>query len=132
MTLTHSTQTDSLLRLAMRADGILTGVAGVAGLALAGWLADVSGTTVAFEKEMAVLYVAFGVLAVGLSTMGSLRVPGMIQIVVNVLYTVGAIALVVAGIFPLTTIGVVLVLASGVYTLAFAELQYVGWRRAFA
>jgi hypothetical protein len=130
--LNHSTRTDSLLRLAMRIDGILTGVTGVAGLPLAGWLAEASGTTVAFEKEMAVFYIVFGALAVGLSTLSSLRVPGMIQIIVNVLYTVGAVALVVAGIFPLTALGVVLVLASGVYTLAFAELQYVGWRRAFA
>jgi hypothetical protein len=29
----------------------------------------------------------------------------------------------------MTTVGVVLTLATGVYTAVFAELQYVGWRR---
>jgi hypothetical protein len=34
-----------------------------------------------------------------------------------------------ADVFPLTTTGVVLMLAVGVYTLIMAELQYQGWRR---
>lgn len=130
--LTHSTRTDSLLRLAMRADAVLTGVTGLIGLPLAGWLAQVSGTTVAFEKEMAAFYIAYGVVVFALSTLRSVKGPGMAVIIANVAYTVGAVALVLAGVFPLTTLGVVLVLASGVYTLAFAELQYVGWRRANA
>ena len=37
--------TDSLLRFAMRADAVITGVLGIAGVALAGWLAEISGTT---------------------------------------------------------------------------------------
>jgi hypothetical protein len=130
--LTHSTQTDSLLRLALRADAVLTGITGVIGLPLAGWLAEVAGTTIGFEKAMAAFYVAYGVVVFALSTLPSVKVPGLAVIAANVVYTAGAVALVLAGIFPLTTLGVVLILASGVYTLAFAELQYVGWRRAFA
>lgn len=130
--LAHSTQTDSLLRLALRADAILTGITGVIGLPLAGWLAEVAGTTLAFERAMAAFYVAYGVVVFALSTMQSVKVPGIAVIVANVAYTAGAVALVLAGVFPLTTLGVVLILASGVYTLAFAELQYVGWRRAYA
>ena len=45
------------------------------------------------------------------------------------LYTVAAVVFVLADVFPLTTIGVVLTLATGVYTLVFAELQYQGVRR---
>ena len=130
--LTHSTRTDSLLRLAMRADALLTGVMGVICLPLAGWLAHTSGTTVSFEKAMAVFFIAYGVVVFGLSTLESVKVPGMVVIIGNVLFTVGAIALVVAGPFALTTLGVVFTLASGVYTLVFAELQYQGWRRAKA
>jgi hypothetical protein len=130
--LTHSTQTDSLLRLAMRADAVLTGVTGVLGVPLAGWLAQTSGTTVAFEKGMAAFYVAYGVVVFALTALPSVRIAGMAVIIANVAYTAGAVALVLAGVFPLTTLGVVLILASGVYTLAFAELQYVGWRRANA
>ena len=127
--LNQSTQTDSLLRLAMRADALLTGVMGVIGLPLAGWLAHTSGTTVAFEKAMSAFFIAYGVVVFGLSTLRSVKVPGMVVIIGNVLFTIGAIALVVAGPFALTTLGVMFTLASGVYTLVFAELQYQGWRR---
>lgn len=130
--LTHSTQTDSFLRLALRADAVLTGITGVVGLPLAGWLAEVAGTTIGFEKALAAFYVAYGVAVFALSMLQSVKVPGLVVIAANVVYTAGAVALVLAGVFPLTTLGVVLILASGVYTLAFAELQYVGWRRAFA
>jgi hypothetical protein len=130
--LTHSTQTDSLLRFALRADAVLTGIMGVIGLPLAGWLAEVAGTTIGFEKAMAAFFVAYGVVVFALSTFQSVKVPGMVVIIGNVLFTIGAIALVVAGPFALTTLGVVFTLASGVYTLAFAELQYQGWRRVKA
>ena len=52
----------------------------------------------------------------------------MAVVIANLLYTVAAIVTVF--VMPLTTTGVVLTLASGVYTLLFAELQYQGWRRA--
>lgn len=130
--LNHSTRTDSLLRLAMRADAVLTGVMGVVALPLAGWVADVSGTTVGFERAMAAFFIAYGVVVFALSTMRSVLTPGLVVIIGNVAFTIGAVALVLAGVFPLTTLGVVLTLGSGVYTLAFAELQYVGWRRAKA
>ena len=126
---THPTQTDSLLRLAMRADAILTGIMGIVGLPLAGWLADVAGTTVGFETAMSAFFIAYGVAVLGLSMLPSVKVPGMVVIIGNFAFTLGAVALVLWGPFALTTLGVVFVLASGVYTLAFAELQYQGWRR---
>ena len=126
---THPTQTDSLLRLAMRADAILTGIMGIVGLPLAGWLADVAGTTVGFETAMSAFFIAYGVAVLGLSMLPSVKVPGLVVIIGNFAFTLGAVALVLWGPFALTTLGVVFVLASGVYTLAFAELQYQGWRR---
>jgi hypothetical protein len=127
--LTHPTRTDSLLRLSLRADAILTGLAGIAGLPLAGRLAEVSGTTVTFEKAMAAFFIGYGVVVFALSTLDSVKAPGMAVIIGNVAFTLGAVALVLWGPFALTTPGVVLTLASGVYTLVFAELQYQGWRR---
>ncbi len=123
--------TDALLRFAMRADAILTGLAGIAALPLAGWLADTSGTTVAFEYGMAAFFIAYGAAVLGLAALQSLKAAGMAVIVANVLYAVAAVVLVISNVFPLTTIGVVLTLATGVYTLAFAELQYQGWRRIY-
>jgi hypothetical protein len=114
----------------MRADAVITGLAGVAGIPLAGWLAETSGTTTAFEYGMAAFFIAYGVVVFGLAALPSVRSAGMAVIIANLLYTVASVVFVLADIFPLTTTGVVLTLAAGAYTLVFAELQYQGWRRA--
>ena len=121
--------TDSLLRFAMRADAVLTGLAGIAGIPLAGWLAEISGTTKAFEYSMSAFFIAYGVVVLALAQLPSVRKPGIAVITANLLYTVAAVVFVLAGWMPLTTTGVVLTLATGVYTLVFAELQYQGVRR---
>jgi hypothetical protein len=121
---------DGLLRLAMRADAVITGLAGVAGIPLAGWLSELSGTTPATEYAMSAFFIAYGVVVFGLAALPSVRRAGMGVIIANLLYTVAAVVAVFA--VSLTTTGVVLTLASGVYTLVFAELQYQGWRRAKA
>jgi hypothetical protein len=121
--------TDSLLRFAMRADAVLTGLAGIAAIPLAGWLSEISGTTTAFEYSMSAFFIVYGIVVFGLAALPSVRVPGIAVIIANLLYTVGAVVLVLADWMPLTTIGVVLTLATGVYTAVFAELQYQGVRR---
>jgi hypothetical protein len=121
--------TDSLLRFAMRADAVLTGLAGIAAIPLAGWLSEVSGTTTAFEYSMSAFFIVYGIVVFGLAALPSVRVPGIAVIIANLLYTVAALVLVLADWMPLTTIGVVLTLATGVYTAVFAELQYQGVRR---
>jgi hypothetical protein len=121
--------TDSLLRFAMRADAVLTGLAGVAALPLAGWLSELSGTTRAFEYSMSAFFIVYGIAVLGLAALPSVRVPGIAVIIANLLYTVAAVVLVLSDWMPLTTTGVVLTLATGVYTLVFAELQYQGWGR---
>lgn len=121
--------TDSLLRFAMRADAVLTGLAGVAAVPLAGWLAEMSGTTKAFEYSMAAFFIGYGIVVFGLAQLPSLRTPGMVVIAANLLYTVAAVAFVFVDWMPLTTFGIVATLATGVYTLVFAELQYTGLRR---
>jgi hypothetical protein len=121
--------TDSLLRFAMRADAVFTGLAGVAGLPLAGWLAERSGTSTAFEYGMGAFFIAYGLVVFGLASLPSVRRPGIAVVIANLLYTVAAVVFVLADVFPLTTTGVVLTLGSGVYTAVFAELQYRGVRR---
>ncbi|SPM31668.1 hypothetical protein [Mycobacterium terramassiliense] len=123
---------DGLLRLAMRADAAISGLVGLAGIPLAGRLAELSGTTKAFEDGMGVFLIAYGVVVFGLATRPSVRRAGMGVIAANLLYTAGAVVFVLADVFPLTSAGVALNLAAGVGTLLFAELQYQGWRRARA
>ncbi|WP_206428507.1 hypothetical protein [Mycolicibacterium stellerae] len=121
--------TDSLLRFAMRADAVLTGLAGVAGLPLAGWLAEISGTSTAFEYSMSAFFIAYGVVVLALAQLPSVRRVGLMLAIGNLLFTVASVVFVLADVFPLTITGIVLTLATGVYTLVFAELQYQGVRR---
>ncbi|OBG55977.1 hypothetical protein A9X03_26505 [Mycobacterium sp. E1715] len=123
---------DGLLRLAMRADAAISGLVGLAGIPLAGRLAELSGTTKAFEYGMGAFLLGYGVLVFGLANLPSVRRAGMAVIIGNLLYTVAAVVLVLTDVFPLTSAGVALNLAAGAYTLVFAELQYQGWRRARA
>ncbi|GAA4296855.1 hypothetical protein [Mycobacterium paraffinicum] len=131
-TIDRTSTRDGLLRLAMRADAAISGVVGLAGIPLAGRLAELSGTTTAFEYTMAAFLIGYGVLVFGLARMRSVLRAGMGVIIANVAYTVASVVLVLADAFPLTSAGVALNLAAGAYTLVFAELQYQGWRRARA
>jgi hypothetical protein len=124
-----SGSTDSLLRFAMRADAILTGLAGVAGIPLAGWLAELSGTTTTIEYSLSAFFIAYGIVVFGLAALPSVRRAGIGVVIANLLYTVAAVAVVLTDVWTMTTTGVVLTLATGVYTAVFAELQYQGVRR---
>ncbi len=124
--------TDSLLRFAMRLDAVLSGLVGIAGIPLAGWLAEISGTTKAFEYSISVFFIVFALAVLGLAALPSVKLSGIVVAVGNVVFAVATVVLVISDVFPLTTIGVVLTLATGVYTLIMAELQYVGWRRLSA
>ena len=85
--------TDSLLRFAMRADAIITGLTGIAGIPLAGWLAETSGTTLAFEYAMSAFFIAYG-WSCSRSLRGH-RYAGPASCIAsgNVLYTVAAVRL---------------------------------------
>jgi hypothetical protein len=128
-TTTRAGTKDAFLRFAMRLDAVATGVIGLAGLALAPRIAEMSGTTPAVEYSLAAFFVAYGIGVYALSRVTHVRAPGVLVVVGNVVFTVAAVAVVVAEVWPLTTTGVVLTLGSGVYTLVMADLQYLGVRR---
>jgi peptidoglycan/LPS O-acetylase OafA/YrhL len=120
---------DSLLRFAMRLDAVGSGLTGIVGVALAPRIAELSGTTPALEYSMGTFFIAYGVVVYGLSLRKRVRTTGVALVVGNLAYTVLAVAAVLAGWWPLTTTGIVLTLASGVFTLLMADLQYLGLRR---
>ena len=128
-TVPATTTCDGFLRFAMRLDAVLTGVMGVAGVAIAPRIAEISGTTPALEYSVGAFFVLYGVVVFALSRLARVRVPGIAVVIGNVVYALGAVAVVCSGLWPLTTTGIVLTLGSGVYTLAMADLQYVGLRR---
>lgn len=122
-----SDSTDSLLRLALRADATLTGLMGLGVAVAADEVSSLTGLTSAQEFSMAAFYVLYGLVVFGLAALPNLRRVGIAVIAANLLYT-GA-AVVFAELVPMTATGVVATLASGVYTAAFAGLQYLGVRR---
>jgi hypothetical protein len=122
--------TDSFLRFALRLDATCSGIMGIAGIPLAGWLAETSGTTKAFEYSVSAFFIAFAIGVFALAARPSVKRAGIVIAVGNLAYTVASVVFVLADVFPLTTTGIVLTLGAGVYTLVMAELQYQGWRRA--
>lgn len=128
-TVSTATRSDSLLRLAMRADAVLSGLGGIALIAAAGPLSSLTGLPKGVEYGIGaalILYATVVFLAAGLERV---RPAGIATAIANVLFTVLAVAVVLARPVDLTTAGVVAVLAGGVYTLVFADLQYLGVRR---
>jgi hypothetical protein len=121
--------TDSLLRFAMRADAVLSGITGIALLLLANQVAEMSGTTAAVEYATGAFFVGFAAVVLVLAARPSIRTSGLLLAIGNLLFSVATVVVVLAGVWPLTTTGVVLVLGTGVYTLVMAELQYQGVRR---
>ncbi|HTX96262.1 MAG TPA: hypothetical protein VME67_16190 [Mycobacterium sp.] len=119
--------TDSLLRFAMRADATLTGLCGLAVAFLADPLSSLTGLTSGQQYALGALFVLSGLVVFSLAAAPNLRRVGIGIIVANVVFTLAAV--VAAQAIPLTTFGVALTLAIGVYTAAFARLQYVGLRR---
>jgi peptidoglycan/LPS O-acetylase OafA/YrhL len=125
-----TTAKDSFLRFAIRLDAVLSGLMGVVGIPFAPRMAELSGTTTAFEYSIGAFFIAYGVAVYGLSRKQRVRRLGLILVIGNLVYTALAVAFVLADVMPLTTTGVVLTLGSGAFTLVMAELQYQGLRRA--
>ena len=121
--------TDSLLRFALRADAVLTGTAGVVIAAAAKPLSSLTGLSTATEYAIGAGYVLYGLVVFGLAALGSVRRAGIGVVTANIVYSIVAVVTVIADWLPLTTTGVVLTLATGVYTALFADLQYLGVRR---
>lgn len=124
-----STRSDAFLRLVMRVDAIIVGLAGVGLLAATGWFADLSGLPHTVELGVGIFSVSYGAVVLVLAALQRVRPGGIATVVANAICTVLAVGVVVAGVFPLTGLGIALVLGVGLYTLAMAELQWVGVRR---
>jgi hypothetical protein len=119
--------TDSLLRFAMRADATLTGLGGLAVAFVADPLSSLTGLTSVQEYGIGAFFVLYGLVVFSLAALPNLRRAGISVVVANIVYTLAAI--VAADAVPMSATGLAATLASGVYTAAFAGLQYLGVRR---
>jgi hypothetical protein len=117
----------ALLRLAMRADALISGFFGIVGLA--GWIPEFSGASRAFGSSVDWFFVGYGLIVWKLSALPSLRRAGVVVVVANLLYAMAAVVVVAAQVVPLNDAGVTFAVASAVYTLVFAQVQYLGWQQ---
>lgn len=128
-TATTATRSDSLLRMAMRVDAVCSALCGIAFVVAAGPLSSYTGIPRSVQYGLGLGFVLYGITVFVLGGLAQVRTPGIGVAIANALGTVLAVVVVVAGLLPLTTAGVVVVLAIGVYTLVFADLQYIGVRQ---
>ncbi|OBH21562.1 MULTISPECIES: hypothetical protein [unclassified Mycobacterium] len=119
--------TDSLLRFAMRADATFTGLCGLVVAFLADPLSSLTGLSSLQEYSLGAFFVFSGLAVFLLAAAPNLRRVGIGVVVANVAFTLAAI--VAAEVLPLSATGIAAALAGGVYTAAFAGLQYLGLRR---
>jgi hypothetical protein len=129
ITVPATTARDSFLRFALRLDAVITGAMGIVAAAITPQLSSLLGTTTSTEYALSAFFVVYGLTVFGLSLLPSVRRAGVVVVIGNVVYAALAVIVVLAGVWPLTTTGIVLTLGSGVYTLVMADLQYLGLRR---
>jgi hypothetical protein len=123
------THPDSLLRLALRLDAVVTGLNGVAYVVAAPLLDDLLGLSSALLRVAGAFLIAFAV-AVWLIARPARVSPPAVEALVgaNVLWAVGSIVVVTTS-GSLTTVGAVWLLLQAAVVAAFAAAQAVGLRR---
>ena len=124
-------QPSQLLRRALLADAIFSGVSAV-GLTLgAGAFAALLNLPEALLRESGLFLIAYTALVGWLGTRQSvLKALVLLVIVGNAAWTLGSIALLFSGAVNPNLLGEMVVVAQAIATGVFAELQYIGLRRS--
>jgi hypothetical protein len=126
-----TTARDGLLRLALRADAAGSAAAGVLFLAAAGGLDSLLGPDAWVLRALGAVFVGYAVWVWTVAAAAVIARPSAAAVIAaNLVSTVVGVAALVAGWLPLTTAGVVVTVALALYTTVFADLQYLGLRRA--
>ena len=124
-----SDSSDSLLRFAMRADATLCAGLGLLLAMAADPLSRLSGLSATAEWLAGAALVVYGVALYVMAAAPFVRRIGVGIVVANVVFAVAVVAVVAAGVLPLTGMGVAMMLATVAATLGLAYLQYLGVRR---
>ncbi|MGN8548869.1 hypothetical protein ACQPTN_31030 [Bradyrhizobium sp. 13971] len=124
----HSSQ---LLRRALLADAVFSGVSAIVMVLDAGALASLLGLPEALLRETGLFLIAYTALVGWLGTRMSVPKPLVMLVVVgNAAWTLASIALLLSGAVSPNLFGTIVILAQAIATGVFAELQYVGLRRS--
>jgi hypothetical protein len=124
-----SDSSDSLLRFAMRADATLCAGLGLVVAMAADPLSRLSGLSSTSEWIAGAVLVGYGAGLYVMAAATFVRRLGLGVVVANVVFAVATIVVLIAGVLPLTGMGVAMMLTTVGATLGFAYLQYLGVRR---
>ena len=120
---------DSLLRFALRADATLCAGLGLLIAMAADPLSRLSGLSPTSEWVSGAALVVYGATLYLLAGVPDVRRVGSGVLAGNIAFAVVVTAVLIAGLLPLTGLGVVATISFTVVTLAFAYVQYLGVRR---
>jgi hypothetical protein len=126
-------ETSTLLRRALLADAVFSGISAIGLTFDAGVLAPLLNLPEALLRETGLFLIAYTLLVGWLASRSA--VPrALVALVVagNAAWTVASIALLFSGLVSPNLLGEIVVVAQAIATGVFAELQYVGLRRSDA
>lgn len=120
----------STLRRALRTDGAVSVAAGAATLAAVGPVSSFTGIPTVVTAAVGAGSLLLGGTFLAVSRLANVRAPAATVAGANALGTVIAVVVAATAAPPLTTAGVISVLAVGAYTAVIAAAQYRGVRLA--
>ena len=119
-----------LLRLALKLDALASGALGALSLAAGTVLDDLLGLPFALLMAVGLFLPAYAAFVWVVGTRRRVnRTAAWAVVAVNLVWVIDSVALVVAGWFPLSALGVAFVLAQAAAVFLFADLQFLGLRR---
>jgi hypothetical protein len=120
-----------LLRFALRLDAAASGALGLLGLAAAAPLAGLLGPTAGALRGTGAFLVGYALVLVLLAARPAIpRAAAWAVVLGNTVWVLGSIGAVVAGRESFTALGVAVALAQAAAVAVFADLQWLGLRRA--
>jgi hypothetical protein len=119
----------SLLRLALRADAVVSGLNGAAYLLLTGPLSDLLGLSAGVLRAVGIFLLVY---AAAVWLVGGRPAAHAVRVVItgNLLWSAGSVAVVVADVGTPTTVGAVWLVLQALVVAGFAVLQIAGLRRS--
>lgn len=121
-----------LLRRGLLADGLVSGAMGLLLLAAGGALAGLLGLPQALLQGAGLVLLPFAALVLWLGRATQPNATAVKAVIaINGAWVAGSALLLVTGWVAPTGLGIAFVIAQAAAVAGFAELQYVGWRRAF-
>lgn len=126
----RATGSDGFARLALRLDAVVTGLNGIAYLALATVLESFFGVPTAVQYPVGVFLLLYSLGVLALGTRKEINRTGLTAVIVaNLLWVVLSLVAVGSGLLSPTGVGAVWTVLQSLVVGGFAALQYVGLKR---